>query len=58
MPMLSDNGTPIPLRHALKGHTVVEAIEHGWERTSNGALIAAAENAGFDVLPTTDKNLR
>ena len=57
MLILFDNGTSPPLRYALKGHIVVEAIERGWERTSNGALIAAAENAGFDVLLTTDKNL-
>ena len=58
MLILFDNGTPAPLRHALTGHVVVEAIERGWERTSNGELIAAAETAGFDVLLTTDKNLR
>lgn len=57
MLILFDNGTPAPLRYALKGHIVVEAIERGWERTSNGALIAAAETEGFDVLLTTDKNL-
>jgi len=32
MLILFDNGTPAPLRYALKGHTVVEAIERGWER--------------------------
>ena len=58
MLILFDNGTPAPLRHALTGHVVVEAIERGWQRTSNGELIAAAETAGFDVLLTTDKNLR
>jgi hypothetical protein len=58
MLILFDNGTPAPLRHALKGHAVVEAIERGWERLSNGELIAAAEAAGFDVLLTTDKNIR
>jgi hypothetical protein len=58
MLILFDNGTPAPLRYALKGHIVVEAIERGWERTANGALIAAAEAAGFDLLLTTDKNLR
>jgi hypothetical protein len=58
MLILFDNGTPSPLRYALKGHVVVEAIERGWERTANGALIAAAEAAGFEVLLTTDKNLR
>src|ERR1019366_16242 len=58
MLILFDNGTPAPLRYALKGHVVVEAFERGWERTANGALIAAAEAAGFEVLLTTDKNLR
>ncbi len=58
MLILFDNGTPAPLRYALKGHVVVEAIERGWERTSNGALIKAAEEGGFEVLLTTDKNVR
>ena len=58
MLILFDNGTPAPLRHALKGHTVVEAIERGWDRLVNGELIAVAEAAGFDLLVTTDKNIR
>jgi hypothetical protein len=58
MLILFDNGTPAPLRHALTGHTVVEAIERGWDRLVNGELIAAAVEAGFDVLLTTDKNIR
>jgi hypothetical protein len=58
MLILFDNGTPAPLRYALKGHVVVEAIERGWERLANGELIAAAEAAGFDLLLTTDKNIR
>ena len=58
MLILFDNGTPAPLRYALKGHVVVEAIERGWDRLLNGELIAAAEAAGFDVLVTTDKNIR
>lgn len=32
MLILFDNGTPAPLRHALSGHIVVEAIERGWDR--------------------------
>ena len=56
--ILFDNGTPAPLRYALKGHTVVEAIERGWDRLVNGDLLAAAEAAGFEVLLTTDKNMR
>jgi hypothetical protein len=58
MLILFDNGTPAPLRYVLKGHVVVEAIERGWDRISNGELIAAAEEAGFDLLLTTDKNIR
>jgi hypothetical protein len=58
MLILFDNGTPAPLRHSLKGHVVVEAIERGWDRLLNGELIAAAESAGFDLLLTTDKNMR
>jgi len=58
MLILFDNGTPAPLRHALKDHTVVEANERGWGRLKNGELITAAESAGFDILLTTDKNMR
>jgi hypothetical protein len=58
MRILFDNGTPAPLRYALKGHVVVEAIERGWDRLVNGELIAVAEAAGFELLLTTDKNIR
>jgi hypothetical protein len=58
MLILFDNGTPAPLCYALKGHVVVEAIERGWDRLANGELIAAAEAAGFELLLTTDKNIR
>ncbi len=58
MLILFDNGVPAPLRYALKGHTIVEAIERGWDRLVNGELIAAAEAEGFEVLLTTDKNMR
>ena len=58
MLILFDNGTPAPLRYALEGHVIVEAIERGWDRLVNGELIAVAEAAGFEVLLTTDKNIR
>jgi predicted nuclease of predicted toxin-antitoxin system len=41
--------------------TVGEAIhvrQLGWAELSNGKLIAAAEEAGFDVLLTVDQNVR
>ena len=58
MRVLFDQGTPAPLRHALVGHSVETAFELGWDTLQNGALIAEAENNGFDVLLTTDKNLK
>jgi hypothetical protein len=58
MLILFDNGVPAPLRNALKGHVVVEAFERGWNWLPNGELIEAAEGAGFELLVTTDKNIR
>jgi hypothetical protein len=37
---------------------VVEATERGWERLENGALLDAAEAAGFEIVVTADKNMR
>jgi hypothetical protein len=58
MLILFDHSTPAPLRYALKGHVVVEAIERGWDRLANGALLDAAEEAGFELLVTADNNMR
>ena len=58
MNILFDQATPVPLRPFLKGHTVRTAAQQGWDRLRNGDLLAAAENAGFDLLLTTDKNMR
>ena len=58
MLILFDHGTPRGIARALEGHTVKEARAQGWDTLSNGDLLDAAENAGFDVLLTTDKNLR
>src|SRR5271165_2386842 len=58
MRILFDHGTPSGLAKALAGHEVTEAIERGWDRISNGELLKAAEAAGFELLPTTDKRIR
>jgi hypothetical protein len=58
MLILFDHGTPRGIARALEGHTVKEARAQGWDTLSNGDLLDAAEDAGFDVLLTTDKNLR
>ena len=58
MRILFDQATPVPLRPFLKGHTVRTAAQEKWSRLSNGELLTTAEAAGFDVLLTTDKNIR
>jgi hypothetical protein len=45
------------LRPRLAGHEISTAYEMGWATLSNGDLLAAAEKS-FDVLITTDQNLR
>jgi len=57
MRLLFDQGTPVPLRGYLANHTVETAFDRGWSRLKNGDLLAAAES-DFDILVTTDKNLR
>ncbi len=57
MRILFDQGTPVPIRQFLKDHSVSTASQQGWDRLSNGELIAVAEAAGFELLLTTDKNL-
>jgi hypothetical protein len=58
MLVLFDHVTPRGLGRLLAGHTVKEAKAQGWDRLSNGELLAEAENAGFEVLVTPDKNIR
>ena len=58
MLILFDHGTPRSIARWLHGHTVVEAIARGWDRLANGALLKAAEEAGFDLLVSTDKNIQ
>ncbi len=48
----------MPLRQLLVGHEVLTAYECGWSTLKNGELLAAAEAHCFEVLVTTDKNLK
>ena len=57
MRVLFDQGTPAPLREHLPGHEVSTTFERGWSRLKNGDLLTAAD-CDFDVLVTTDRNLR
>ncbi len=58
MLILFDHVTPKGIARVLSGHTVTRARERGWDTLSNGALLTAAEQAGFEVLVTADKNMR
>jgi hypothetical protein len=58
MRILFDQATPLPLRAYLDRHEVRTASQQGWATLKNGDLLTAAEAAGFEILLTTDKNLR
>ena len=58
MKILFDQGTPRPLREHLNGHSVDTAAEQGWSGLGNGDLIEKAEQEGYEVLITTDQNMR
>ncbi|HEY7338528.1 MAG TPA: hypothetical protein VH639_26815 [Bryobacteraceae bacterium] len=58
MRILLDHSTPAPLRYWLLGHNVETAYERGWAELTNGELLRAAEDDGFDAMITADKRIR
>lgn len=58
MRVLFDNGVPCPVKRALGTYVVEEARSRGWDGLTNGDLLQAAEAAGFEVMVTTDRNIR
>src|SRR6202451_1389095 len=58
MRIIFDQAAPVPIRPYLEHHTVRTAAQEGWDKLTNGDLLTAAEEAGFDLLLTTDKNMR
>ena len=58
MRILFDQGVPVPLRRYLTSHAVDTAFERGWSALHNGALLNVAAQEGYDLLMTTDQNLR
>lgn len=58
MKILFDQGVPKPLQRFLSGHEVTRAFQLGWDKKVNGELLALAEAAGFQLLITTDQNIR
>jgi hypothetical protein len=58
MKILFDNGTPNPIARSLVGHKVDFSRRIGWHELRNGELIKKAEEAGYELLLTTDKNIQ
>jgi len=56
--ILCDQNVPRPLVKLLAGHEVKRAAELGWAELKNGNLLAACEDAAFDVLLSGDKTIR
>lgn len=53
-----DEGVPRQLVQALRERGLeADRFNKNWRETSNGALIALVESAGYDVLLTNDKNI-
>ncbi|HEY5792482.1 MAG TPA: DUF5615 family PIN-like protein [Chthoniobacterales bacterium] len=58
MKVLFDQGTPAPLRKFLIQHEVTTVHEMGWGLLENGDLLRSAEQNGYEILVTTDQNLK
>jgi hypothetical protein len=55
MRIILDESVPQKLRLLIEGHTVVTAWYQGWSGLQNGALLDAAEQAGFELFITADQ---
>lgn len=58
MRILLDENLPHRLRLLITGHDVRTAAYQGWAGLSNGALLKAAEDTGFDAILTADQGIR
>lgn len=59
MRILFDKNVPIGVRRFLPDHQVQTFMQTGWPvQLENGQLLAAGEHAGFDVMVTSDQNIR
>jgi len=57
MRILFDQGAPVPIAAWLREHTVRTTLEEKWDTLVNGELLRVSEQAGFDLLLTTDNNI-
>jgi len=54
-----DKNVPVGVRRFLSEHEVRTFVEMPWHpQLENGELLDAAETAGFDVMVTSDQNIR
>jgi hypothetical protein len=57
--ILFDKNVPVGVRRLLTGHEVRTFGDTQWHpQLENGALLKAAEEAGFDVMITSDQNIK
>ncbi len=53
-----DQGTPVPLWRCLVEHSVDTAADRDWSDLDNEDLLERIEEDIYDLLITTDQNLR
>ena len=59
MRILFDKNVPAGVRGFLPNHEVRTFVEMHWpDQLENGELLTMAERAGFDVMVTSDQNIR
>jgi hypothetical protein len=59
MKILLDESVPHKLRLLIEGgHTIATTWYMGWSGLKNGALLAAAEEAGFRLFVTADQEIQ
>jgi predicted nuclease of predicted toxin-antitoxin system len=57
--ILFDHNVPVKVRTFLPRHEVQTIVEMNWPpQLENGELLRVAEEGGFDVLVTSDQNIR
>src|SRR3989442_3756176 len=57
--ILLDKNVPVGVRRFLPKHQVQTLVEMQWpDQLENGELLKMAEQAGFDLLVTSDQNIR
>lgn len=59
MRILFDKNVPVGARTFLTEHEVYTILEMGWpDQLENGELLTIAEHSAFDVMVTSDQNIR